>query len=336
MTTLSADAASPASGCSCWPGRCSPAGCSGRRRSPRAARARWQVGGGNPEPRHRQLRGPARRRHHAGGPAHTAVQRGVYDGPVVSRTRGARPPRRAAAPSFSRRRPSATRPARSGVCLEGGVCQPEPSLRDAGRAAIEGLRGRRRHGRADRADAVASQYLLPVGVTLAYPPFAPGAPVALSVSGGEVGAFSLSGAGISPLEVLTPQPMTVEAGRPIELRWRRRPRRGDRRAGGARPQRPRRHQGQARVRGGRLRVAHDGRRPARSPHRPGHRGVPVRRAGPQLADLDGAARGPGEAQPPIPRRNAGNRDPGPESPARATASAPPARSVRATSCAAPR
>ena len=58
-----------------------------------------------------------------------------------------------------------------------------------------------------------------MGLPLAYPPFAPGAPVKVSGSGGDVGAFSVSGKGCSPLQVLTEDPVTVESGKPIELRW---------------------------------------------------------------------------------------------------------------------
>ena len=67
--------------------------------------------------------------------------------------------------------------------------------------------------------AINQTYHLPVGLRLAYPPFAPGDPVEVSGSGGEAGPFSVAGKGVSPLEVLTPEPITVESGRPIELRW---------------------------------------------------------------------------------------------------------------------
>ncbi len=153
------------------------------------------------------------------GPAHTAVQGGVYDGPFVSRTQWRKTGEAGGCALFLPQAFFCDPPCGAGVCLEGGVCQPEPSLRNAGTARIEGLRGEGGTAAPIEIEAIASQYQLPIGLTLAFPPFAPGAPVAVSVSGGEVGSFALAGKGISPLEVLTPAPVTVEAGKAVELRW---------------------------------------------------------------------------------------------------------------------
>jgi hypothetical protein len=68
------------------------------------------------------------------------------------------------------------------------------------------------------AEPPAFVYQLPSGLQLAYPPFAPGAAIDITGSGGDIGSFMVSGKGISPLAV-TDETIFVEAGKPTRLHW---------------------------------------------------------------------------------------------------------------------
>jgi hypothetical protein len=61
-------------------------------------------------------------------------------------------------------------------------------------------------------------YFLPASVTLKYPPVAPGATVEVS-GGGDVGAFTLTAKGVTPLVVMGDEPARIESGQALPLRW---------------------------------------------------------------------------------------------------------------------
>ena len=152
-------------------------------------------------------------------PAQTAVFGGVFSGPAVSRLRWKKSAEAGGCGLYQPEAPFCDPPCDGRVCVDDDRCVVEPSLRNAGTVRLEGLRGPNGTEAPIELLAIQSRYQLPVGLPLAYPPFAPGAPVKVSGSGGEVGAFSVSGKGCSPLQVLTADPVTVESGKPIELRW---------------------------------------------------------------------------------------------------------------------
>jgi hypothetical protein len=106
-----------------------------------------------------------------------------------------------------------------GAVCSGGKCLTPPAPRSAGTVRVRGV----------SAEGGASEftlepqtpnliYLLPGGVTLKYPPVAPGAAVEVT-GGGDVGAFTLTAKGVSPLVVLGDDPLRVEPGRALALRW---------------------------------------------------------------------------------------------------------------------
>lgn len=105
------------------------------------------------------------------------------------------------------------------ACTADGVCSPEPSPRSAGTVSLTGLVTESGPTELTLEPQPPKQvYQLPLGVTLAYPPFAPGDPVTLRAEGGEVGAFSLTAAGISPF-AFTAEIPPVTDGQPIPLSW---------------------------------------------------------------------------------------------------------------------
>lgn len=90
----------------------------------------------------------------------------------------------------------------SAACVEDDTCQAYPKARNAGDVKVTGLHT------ADGAteltiSPIASNYQLPAGVTLAYPPCSEGEAIKLEASGGDTGAFTLESKGIAPLELST-------------------------------------------------------------------------------------------------------------------------------------
>ena len=58
-----------------------------------------------------------------------------------------------------------------------------------------------------------------VDVKILFPPFAEGAGIRLSASGGDLPAFEISSRGTTPLEITSPTPVTMDRGKPLVLRW---------------------------------------------------------------------------------------------------------------------
>lgn len=96
------------------------------------------------------------------------------------------------------------------VCSVGGECVPEPGLRSVGSMTAVGL--------------VEPLLLEPLSdgsyrqLGLPDPPFAPGARIRVTASGGELAGFTLRGIGVAPL-VVAPGVLTIRPGQSLEIAW---------------------------------------------------------------------------------------------------------------------
>jgi hypothetical protein len=109
---------------------------------------------------------------------------------------------------------------RDGICIKGGICVPHPQPRSAGTVTIEGVKTIPATGPVRMGPQPPQFFYQPGGdVTIAFPPFAEGAPVRLQASGGDVPAFEIAGRGTTLLEVTTPTPLMMDRDKPLSLRW---------------------------------------------------------------------------------------------------------------------
>jgi hypothetical protein len=97
----------------------------------------------------------------------------------------------------------------SAVCVAAETCAPYASKRAAGRVQLSGLATS--SGRPIDLVAIGNTYQLGADVTLAYPPFAPGAPVELMADGAGgadgVEGFYIIAAGVAPLALTSADPV---------------------------------------------------------------------------------------------------------------------------------
>jgi hypothetical protein len=108
----------------------------------------------------------------------------------------------------------------SETCGEGGRCVAHPRPLSAGVVRVRGLRTATGPTEFSMSPlAPAQSYEPPIDLELAYPPFAPGGDVEMSAAGGEVGAFVLRAKGLTPIEVMGPEPLPIQAGRALDLTW---------------------------------------------------------------------------------------------------------------------
>jgi hypothetical protein len=105
----------------------------------------------------------------------------------------------------------------SAVCVADDTCRPYPKAQNVGTVLMKGIRTAA--GATEFSmDAVANNYQPPSDVALLYPPFAEGADISVTTSGGAYAPFTVSARGIAPLELLTGT-VTVATNQPITLMW---------------------------------------------------------------------------------------------------------------------
>lgn len=97
------------------------------------------------------------------------------------------------------------------ICAGQNQCVNEPTYQDVGTVTLSGL------PTAITVAPVANQYYKDLSA-VAYPPFAPGAQISLMSAGGKYAAFSLSGAGIAPLE-FAGTGLDVARNRALAMTW---------------------------------------------------------------------------------------------------------------------
>jgi hypothetical protein len=103
------------------------------------------------------------------------------------------------------------------VCVEDDVCQAYPEAHPVGTVTVTGLRTDP-GGTELEMDPIGTTYQ-PVGVTLAYPPFAEGDAVSLDAAGSAfTGPFGMEAEGIAPLQLLTSE-IPLETGVGVALEW---------------------------------------------------------------------------------------------------------------------
>lgn len=106
----------------------------------------------------------------------------------------------------------------SAACVEDETCEPYPAKQDVGTVWVSGLS----HGGSSAAIELTSSesnYQIPSGVTLAYPPFAEGDAIDLSSDGSAFACgFTMSARGIPPL-VVTTTTLALADGTALDLAW---------------------------------------------------------------------------------------------------------------------
>jgi hypothetical protein len=146
--------------------------------------------------------------------AGTAVVGRVYDGPTPDTIIWENPEVDGACTLTTPRVPFCSAPCGgSAACIEDDTCLSYPTARSVGNVTVTGL------GDAPfTMTPIANTYQPPAGVTLAFPPFAEGAPLTFSAAGDYFPAFSLTGKGIAPL-VLTTTTLALKSGVALPLTW---------------------------------------------------------------------------------------------------------------------
>jgi hypothetical protein len=98
------------------------------------------------------------------------------------------------------------------ACVEDGRCQDYPRAVNLGRVQVAGL-----GGAAFDMDAIAGSYQPAASVALPYPPFAEGAAVSVTTSGGGLPALTVGSRGIAPLALTGA--FTLTSGQPLPVVW---------------------------------------------------------------------------------------------------------------------
>ena len=104
------------------------------------------------------------------------------------------------------------------VCTADDTCRPNPKAHNAGKVTVRGVRTTT--GATEFSVEPINNSYQAVGVSLPYPAFDEGDPIELAAEGGEVGAFTLKGRGIAPLELTgRKEGYPLERGKGIDLAW---------------------------------------------------------------------------------------------------------------------
>ncbi len=104
------------------------------------------------------------------------------------------------------------------LCVEDDSCQYEPSPVYAGKIEVSGLKTTGSSGTFIM-DTIRSNYQLPSGVSLSFPPFEEGDMVNLTIKGNStIPSFTMSAMGIKPLVVYN-DTISIIDGEPIVLKW---------------------------------------------------------------------------------------------------------------------
>ncbi|HVV86566.1 MAG TPA: hypothetical protein VHE35_26090 [Kofleriaceae bacterium] len=106
----------------------------------------------------------------------------------------------------------------SAVCVDDDTCEPYATKQDVGTVHADGLMTT---GGATAFDliSIAGSYQAPGDVHLAYPAFAPGGQLQLAAAGSAfTPAFTLTGTGIAPLQVTSPDP-ALARNQPTTITW---------------------------------------------------------------------------------------------------------------------
>lgn len=105
----------------------------------------------------------------------------------------------------------------SSACVENDTCKAYPIARSAGAVTVTGLASTT-GATSFVASPIVNSYQPPAGFTLAYPPFAEGAPVNLEAAGDYYAPFAIEAQGVSPL-VIPDGAIPIAKGSPLALTW---------------------------------------------------------------------------------------------------------------------
>lgn len=104
----------------------------------------------------------------------------------------------------------------SAACVADDTCQAYPAAKDVGTVTVGGVANST--GAATFPLTLVGGNYSAVGVVPSYPPFAEGADVSVTASGGVYGPFSLHAKGVAPL-VLGADTFTLQRGQPLVVTW---------------------------------------------------------------------------------------------------------------------
>ncbi|HEX2613324.1 MAG TPA: hypothetical protein VHO02_07010 [Fibrobacteria bacterium] len=105
------------------------------------------------------------------------------------------------------------------VCVADNVCQAYPKGLDVGTVTVKGLKDTGGVSSFKMTPGAGLNYQVPVGTSLAFPPFTEGGTITVSAAGKDtVHAFTLSAKGMKPLKVLYDS-ITFVDGEPATLQW---------------------------------------------------------------------------------------------------------------------
>jgi hypothetical protein len=154
-------------------------------------------------------------------PAQTAVSGAVVVGAPVSELVWTRTAQSGPCRLEEPRAPFCNPSCGDGVCVEDNRCAAYPRKRNVGRVRLSGLATLAGPAPIELVTFPPGYvYDLPVEPAIAFPPFAPGAPLKVSAEGGEGEPFEVTARGISPLELTGADPIAVVGGQPTSLGWR--------------------------------------------------------------------------------------------------------------------
>lgn len=154
---------------------------------------------------------------------YTALLGKVFDGPATETTVWTKKDQAEGCTLLTPQVPFCEKPCGSGnVCVADDTCQKSPTAIGAGTLSVKGVKTETgaTEFTSDTSKDIKYAYQTPVGVSLAYPAFAEGDSIELSLSGDTgVSAFSLKGKGIATLELLDGNSYPLAAGKGLALTW---------------------------------------------------------------------------------------------------------------------
>lgn len=154
---------------------------------------------------------------------YTSLLGKVFDGPATETTLWIKKDEAEGCTLLTPQVPFCETPCGSGnVCVADDKCQKSPTAIGAGTLSVKGVKTDTgaTEFTSDTSKEIKYAYQTPVGVSLAYPAFAEGDAVEVSLSGDTgISAFSLKGKGIATLELINGDSYPLAAGKGLALAW---------------------------------------------------------------------------------------------------------------------
>lgn len=154
---------------------------------------------------------------------YTSLLGKVFDGPATETTIWIKKDAAEGCTLLTPEVPFCETPCGSGnVCVADDKCQKSPTAIGVGTLSVKGVKTDTgaTEFTSDTSKDIKYAYQTPIGVSLAYPAFAEGDAIELSLSGDTgIAAFSLQGKGITTLELINGDSYPLAAGKGLALAW---------------------------------------------------------------------------------------------------------------------